>query len=337
MIILKSLSQSITPKINQSMIFKKFIWILSGDDFNIIAKCIKPTRSRFTIIGGLVAVIFSLCFMSFYFAFTKLFQNYSIGILVGLFFGWMITNIYLLLLYTLSKNAFPNATNHSSRYFSIFVRLILIVFIALIVSKPIESIIFSKIINKEIKVFKKEKLLLYNQLTEKYYSDKIKVIKEISENENIKYNPNYINLIEEYKNQIILKEKQKIELISSMERVVNSSNYYVQGISILNIKYPICWFITAVIVLIFIFPAYLKIFIKEDTIFYKTKNYIENRLVKYEYELFKEKYNQQFKKHFNQDLHYSESHLDPPFNTIRKTDGRKILNENDLLDSIYNA
>ncbi|UGU16749.1 DUF4407 domain-containing protein [Sinomicrobium kalidii] len=319
------------------MNLKKFLWKLSGDDFNIILQCNETTKYRFLAIGGLVAVIFALCFVSCYFSFTMLFQNYFIGIPIGIFFAWMVTNIYLLLLYTLSKNPFPHKTNKSARFISVAIRLAFISFIAIVISKPIENLVFTKYLDEEIKAYKHEKLDLYKKSTEKYFDEEINVITDIISRQKTLNNIIDEKQLNKYQNLIQLKEKRKSELIKSMEKLVNKSNYYIEGIKILNYKYPFCWGITLIIVLTFLFPAYLKIFLDENTIYYKTKHYIENRLIKEEYTSFKTKYNQLFLTRFNQDIHFTELYIDPPFNTIKKRDKKTILKEDDLIESLYNA
>jgi hypothetical protein len=62
---------------------------------------------------------------------------------------------------------------------------------------------------------------------------------------------------------------------------------------------------------------------------------VESHLVKYEYELFKEKYNEIFNHKYGLDLHYDEHYSDAPFNTKRKKNKRELLKEDDLLDSLY--
>lgn len=307
------------------MILKQFFWTLSGDDVNVIAKCNNKTKRRFTSIGILVALIFTLSFTSCYFAFTKLLQNFWGGILIGLFFAWMITNIYLFLLYTLSKTGFPYVPNKFARFISVGIRLIFIAFIAIIVSKPIESIIFSKQIEYEILTFKKEKIERYTKTTSNY------IDKEILEYEKLLVGKNdefYLNLIKN-------RNERKSSLIASMNKLVNKSNYYIQGIIILNNKYPICWLITILIISMFIIPTYLKIFIHKDSIFYKTKHYVESHLVKYEYELFKEKYNEIIRHNYGIDVRFTEHYSDAPFNTKRIVNKREIHKEEDLLASLY--
>lgn len=303
----------------------RFFWILTGDDASVISLCSKKTKNRFTVIGILVGFIFALCFVSCYFAFTRLLQNLWFGIVIGLFFAWMITNIYLFLLYTLSKTGFPYIPNRSARFISVTIRLIFIAFTGIIVSKPIESLIFSKQLEKEIQLFKMEKIKRYTKATSNYLDKEIAEYEKLLTSNNDKF---YIDLIDK-------KKEQKSLLIASMNKLVTKSNYYIQGFIILNDKYPISWIITLLIIIMFVIPAYLKIFIHKDSIFYKTKHDIESNLVKYEYELFKERYTQLFRLKYNIDVHFTEHYIDAPFNTRRIVKNRDILKEDDLLDSLY--
>ncbi|WP_200975609.1 DUF4407 domain-containing protein [Echinicola sp. 20G] len=314
--------------------------MLSGDDYNVVGKCDKSTQHRFTAIGVLVACIFVLCFISCYFAFTKLFQNYYTGIPIGLFFAWMITNIYLFLLYTLSKTGFPYIPNKPARYVATTIRLVFIAFIAIVVSKPIESLVFSKQLALEMQSFKQDKIERYEKSTNVFFADEINIIKDIIAQQKVLNNVIDEEQLSNYNELIRSKEEERDRLIKSMRILVGKSDYYIQGMIILNTKYPICWAITLFGIIIFIIPTYLKIFIHKDSIFYKTKHYIESYLVKYEYELFKEKYSEIFRYKYGIDIQYTECYTDPPFNTKRKIDKREraertVLTEDDLLNSLY--
>lgn len=122
-----------------------------------------------------------------------------------------------------------------------------------------------------------------------------------------------------------------------MTNLVRNSNYYIQSIVILNAKYKTCWLITVFTIFIFLFPAYLKNFLGEQSFYYEKKRTIENRLVNEEYASFKAKYNQLFQKRLNRNIQFSEPFIDAPFNTIRKKDEREFLKEDDLISDLYNV
>jgi len=319
------------------MNLNRILCTFSGDDYSIISQCDKIIQNRFKAIGGFVTAIFALCFISCYFTFTKLFQNYFVGIPIGIFFSYMITNIYLLLLYTLSKNSFPCKTKKAAQLFSISIRVIFICFIAIIVSKPIETIIFSMPLESEIETYKQEQIDKYRKSTAEYYDAETKNLRLIIEKQKSLYGNAETSQIVNYEKLLQKKKLQKDELITSMTHLVSNSNYYIQSIVILNTKYRTCWLITLFTMFIFLFPAYLKNFLGEQSFYYEKKRTIENRLVKEEYASFKAKYNQLFQKRLNRNIQFSEPFIDAPFNTIRKKDEREFLKEDDLISDLYNV
>ena len=345
------------------MNLSRLLCTFSGDDYNIIRQCDKTIQNRFKAIGGFVLVIFAMCFISCYFTFTKLFQNYLIGIPIGLFFSYMITNIYLLLLYSLSKNSFPCNTDKASQLFSIVIRVIFICFIAIIVSKPIETIVFKKHLENEIVEYKQLQIQKYIKTTDKYFNNEIKELKmKISELEILSKYTN-VRKLNSCKKRLKNKELQKKELILSMNNLVSFSNYYIQSVVILNTKYKTCWLITIFIMFVFLFPAYLKNYLGKQNLYYEIKSNIEIRLVKIEYDIFKKQYKELFISNIISELKYpkqneeklilkemqinhnslindiqfSEPYADAPFNTIRKRDEREFLKEDDLISDLYNA
>jgi hypothetical protein len=319
------------------MDIKRLLCTLSGDDFSIIKSCRKDLQSRFMAIGLFVLAIFSLCFVGSYVTFTRLFQNYVIGIPIAVFFSWMITNIYLLLLYTLSKNSFPSVSNKGARTFSLSIRILFICFIAIVVSKPVETLIYSNQLRKEIEQFRQKQITLYTTSTTEYFDSETANMRSIIDRQQNLGMDNSATQIQVYEELINKKEEQKQKLIRSMTLLVNRSNYYIESIKILNVSYPSCWIITLVIILIFLIPAYIKNLLGENSAFYEIKGKIERRIVIEEYDIFKGKYSSIFQDNFQMDKSFVEIYIDPPFNTIRKKDERTFLKESDLLTDLYNV
>jgi hypothetical protein len=319
------------------MNLRKLLWILSGDDFNIICQCDRRLQNSFAVIGLFVLLIFVLCFVSSYFTFTMLLQNYLIGIPIGFFFAWMVTNIYLFLLYTLSKNVLPHRRRKLLRFVSIILRIFFICFIAIIVSKPIEALLFAIPLSKEISVFKQQQLASYKTITSEYFDTEINDLKQLIEEQKRLNGSSKNETIQ--KNQLLINKKviEKKEAISKMENLVERSNYYIQSVVILNTKYRTCWILTVFIILVFLAPAYLKNFLDEHNNFYNCKKAIETKLILKDYALLKQKYNLLLHKNYQTDKSFSEPYADAPFNTILKKDERIFLHESDLIAELYNA
>jgi hypothetical protein len=316
---------------------KKLLCTLSGDDYTIISRCGSRLQNRFAMIGTFVFVVFGLCFVSSYFTFTQLFQGFLLGIPAALFFAFTITNLYLLLLYTLSKNVLPHRSRIDGKIISIVLRVGFLCFIAIVVSKPLEVLMFSGVLNSEISAYKEKKLEEYTAITSRHFDGEINSLEEMIQK--IKDVPTEVGAaeIEKYRLIIEKRERQKRDLILKMKALVNGSNYYVQSIVILNRNYPICWVFTFLIVIVFLIPAYLKNFISATDNYYAFKKEIETRLVQEEYDGFKNIYSELFKARFKKKKTLTEHFSDAPFNTVPKTDPRNFLKEEDLIAELYDA
>lgn len=312
-------------------------WVLTGDDYRIIKSCNEGIRRRFTLIGMLVGVIFCLCFVSSGYALVQLFHSSVVGLLVGVFFALMVTNIYLLLLYTLSKTGFPVKASPLMRLISIFLRLVFIILLAVIISKPVEAIIYVQELEKEIGEYKRKKIEENTLKTLVFFEDDILRLKaEIERDSNL-----HGGFTSEYsvtnKKRIEARISERDELIASLENMVNRSDYFFQKLIIMHTKYTQCWRITLFIVFVFILPAFLKVIVNERSIYYKSRHNIEHGLVMDDYTEFKIRYAKLLKTKYGLDVEFSEIYEDAPFNTLRIQDERIVLTEKELIDFLYNG
>jgi hypothetical protein len=319
------------------MRFKERLCKLSGDDYTIIRTCDARVQNRFAAIGAFVFLIFVLCFVSSYLTFTQLFQSYLLGIPAGFFFASMITNIYLLLLYTLSKHMLPHNERYVGRLVSLAIRFTFICFIAIVISKPIEALIFFVPLNSEVSKYKEEELRQFELMTNEFFDDEIAKLKRVINVEILTESPVNNDRLGRYKALISEKEKKREELLSRMRFIVGHSNYYVRSIVLLNTRYKACWLITIIVVSVFFLPAYLKKVISATGLFYARKGDIERGIIKREYTTFRENYARIFKSSHNAEIQFVELFEDPPYNTTPKSDNRKFLKDEDLIADLYNA
>lgn len=314
---------------------KRILYTLSGDDYTIIGLCTRRVKNQFASIGAFVLVIFILCFLGSLWSFSQLFDSNVIAIPLGLFFAFMITNIYLLLLYTLTKNSFPTKPYRATQVVSVGVRGLFICFIALVVSKPVETYIFSGQLDQEIANYKIAKIEKYTASTNENHAQEILEIQSLIDGLNRQYHEDAKGQIEEYQAILSKKEAGRISSIETMTRLVENSKFFVQGIVILSTKFWWSWFITGMMVFVFLFPAVLKHFLGKKSDYFERKKQIENQLVLDEYDQFKFRYSDLIKQRFDREVTFCELHVDPPFNTKLKSDKRKFLSEDDLINRLY--
>ena len=311
------------------------LWILSGDDYTIIKQCNRKTRLSFGLIGGFVGLLFILTFGSTLYAFNVLFESLVIGLLLGLFFATVITNIYLFLLYTFSKTRFPYIPNRSARILSHILRLSFVCFIAILISKPIESILLYDTYKDQVRELKCEKIAEAQSLIKSISDDHIVELEK-----SLSYAVKKDNQEEIYNIQLELSEQRKttsIDLKEAEARIYESS-FFIQGIVVMHEANPSCWLITILLCFLFITPALIKIFLPSTSDYYQQKGKTEIGLVKEDYRLFKIEYSKVFKNNLTLDIDYEEHFEDPPFNTIRKREvGPKLLTQEEFIQHIYNA
>lgn len=332
------------------MKLNQFFITLSGDDYKVINVLPSKLRVKFLAIGVFVFFIFLFCLISSYFTYTQLFQDYIIGIPIALFFSYMFTNIYLLFLYTLNKNSFPEYVDisdkskfkkvvnytrkNSSKLISLSFRLIFISFIAIVISKPIELLIFAIPVSDKVNDYKID-------LVQKNKSkiDSLTLSKITNYQLEIQKIKNLGNLADTtfYSNLIVQTYNERLEEHKAIDEVVNKSNFYVQGIVILMRDYPQSWFITMFSVFIFLFPGIIKNLMDEQNEYYAKKIKMDRELVENDYFKFKHSYNLFMYKKYGQEYLWKEHFEDAPFNTKRKTDKRYFERETDLLTDIYGS
>jgi hypothetical protein len=319
----------------------RFFWVLSGDDYRIIEQCSKKTRILFSSIGLLVLVITCLCFFSSYIAFVKLFGSYLIGVPLGLFFAWMIINIYILVLYTLSKNVLPHIVGQNGNRLSRNIRIGFLIFISIVISKPIEVLIFSNSLSKEVATYKSEKMQEYQHLTNAFYDKKISALQDrINQAQRMPYQDIQMG-IASLQEEIKQEEKEKQDQLYQMEVKLSNSTFFVKSILILGESYPACWLVTLLCCIIFVSPLFIKSLISETNEFNKKKRDVQVSLILKHYEQFKADYRAILNSVGNEtnaeiSYPYERQYEDAPFNTIRKK-GSYVGSGSDLTKFIYHG
>ena len=304
--------------------YKEIIYKLAGDDYGIIRSCEKPTQERFLIIGLFVPTIFLLCLISLFFTFRQVFNSISACLALSLFFSWMISNMYRLLLYTITKSALPDVKDKADNKTSLALRVLFVCFISLVISIPIESLFYSSSLNKDMKTFKIKTKEENKNAILTYYNLQYTEINKISKS------PLYQ---EQFKAR---KEKERERVTNNMYHFVDISNYYLQRVKLLCSKYPTSWIFTIPFMLFLNIPVYLKYKMRLSD-YYLRKGVIERRIVELNYQAFRKKYSAILLKKYDQKVVFSEKYQDAPYNTIKKRDERVYHSEEFLLSELYNV
>jgi hypothetical protein len=249
-------------------------------------------------------------------AFTSFFHNNAVGLLLGLFFGWTLVNIYLLLLYTLARNMLVPPKVKATSRLALLLRVGTITFFAIIVSKPIEHFFFQKYTYTEIAIKKSDALEDMSFSVSNSYNERIRQLSSSVQ-------------------KTILSNERDAELLK-VRTIVSNTNYYLESLKCLSAKgWP--WLVTLAIILLFVWPIYLKRVIDPLANYYTIKRQHEQSIVNLEYKNFKVEY----KKIINSfvpdqdELEFSEPYTDPPYNFTLKTKNFKFSNQSNFLEEIH--
>ena len=137
-----------------------FLCFFSGEDDYIIRRCVTRIQISFASIGFFVVIIFAGCWTSASLFLSHLFEGSRwLSIPIGILWGLLVTNLYLLLLYTISPALLPTSEKRKDKRMltmdnsamkskspftpSLIFRLFIILLLAIIITQPLNVLIFS--------------------------------------------------------------------------------------------------------------------------------------------------------------------------------------------------
>ncbi len=286
---------------------------LAGEDYEAYEACSPETQKDLIRIGVLVVVIFVLTFLGITEAFTELFHSAWVGVGIGLFFAWLVSNMYLLLLYTLTRNVLLPVEKSIPSKISFNIRLATVAFLGLIVSKPIEHFLFRSTVTDQLVIIKENKF------------------KEIEAGiwDNYKHMTGVVN---DQRSQALANKRDAD--IKEIKALISDNSYYVHGLKLLGQKSWI-WTFTGCTVFLFCLPVFWKRRIPVDSTYYVNKRRQQTGLVTKAFAEFKDQYKAVFENFTKEELVFSEPFSDPPFNLEKKKDDVQSLSEESFITTIY--
>jgi len=137
--------------------FKKFFWMCSGADLDLLEKCSKAEQVKFAGIGGTIFFTAVMAFIASSYALFTVFDSVFIALGFGLVWGLLIFNLDRFIVSTIKKQGKPWL-----EFGQAIPRLILAVIIAVVIAKPLELKIFQKEID-QVLLEQKNTLTLENK------------------------------------------------------------------------------------------------------------------------------------------------------------------------------
>lgn len=156
---------------------KRFFWMCSGADTDILETCPKAEQIKYAGIGGTVFFTAVMAFIAASYALFTIFDNVYAAIFFGLIWGLLIFNLDRFIVSTIKKNGHKRA-----EFTQAVPRIILAIIIAIVISKPLELKIFEKEINQVLLEQKNERTLANkNQIALQYSPEKEGLLADIEQ------------------------------------------------------------------------------------------------------------------------------------------------------------
>ena len=214
--------------------FRLFLCTFSGEDNFIIERCSITIQITFALIGVFVIGIFIGCFTSAFEFFNSLFQgNILISFPVGIIWALLVTNMYLLLLYTVSPAILPirnNTKGINNNFFttSMFFRISFMSLLAIIIAQPLNVMFFNSSIQTSLQkhiqeektkmVITADSLLIKNEIVLfKDFNKRINLSCSNSEKKIIQNNLSLINTKINSDKAFINQSKRLFKILTNLE------------------------------------------------------------------------------------------------------------------------
>lgn len=150
-----------------SSFLNEFMWFCSGANKAILRKCPNEYAKYFGI-GGTILFTALMATLSGGYAFYTAFDNITIAICFGLFWGAMIFNLDRFIVNTMYSDGEP--TISFKEFMGGLPRLTIAVFLGIVISYPLELKLFEDEINARIEKLKVENLKDYNAILDSSFS-----------------------------------------------------------------------------------------------------------------------------------------------------------------------
>lgn len=156
---------------------KRFFWMCSGADTDILETCPKAEQIKYAGIGGTVFFTAVMAFIAASYSLFTVFDNVYTAIFFGVIWGLLIFNLDRFIVSTIKKSG-----NKKSEFTQAIPRIILAIIIAVVISKPLELKIFEKEINQVLLTQKNERTLANkNQIALQYSPEKESLLTAIEQ------------------------------------------------------------------------------------------------------------------------------------------------------------
>lgn len=316
---------------------KRFLWKASGADHVIVAACPEQSQRIFSVIGILVLLIMAVTFASTLYAVDHMFHNVVADVGISIMFSFTLFNMYRFLLITLTKNVLPHHRRGESQL-SLVLRISFLLFIAMVISKPIEVFLFDSKLDVVEASYRTALIDTIQGHIDRHYSQinsELKVdsaqIASLHRKGSSVYEDQMADVRK--KMRVVKEERHKASIASSDS--IRKADFFVYRMKMVLFASPLSILITLLTITLFVLPSILKYKIPDDSPYYVLKMQAERGMVQTAYAEFKRSYSNLFVQAIGKPMEWEEKFTDPPYNTEKKKSEMEVKSQADFLTDLY--
>lgn len=292
-----------------ALLEKQFIRLAGGDYF-LVMRADPALARKYAIAGVLMLGLLLLSLTSVFYGMDLLFHNWPAELGLSCFIACLFCFIYVFLMTTFTRRASGSYLTTSN-----IVRIFFVVFIALLVAKPLEVWLFNARIEKSVAERKEIIRQEYRAGAYQLYQRDLQALEKKRERilEKPFYEAEELTPVTEALDRINTKIQESEVLLERRLAHTSLLIYRIQTVC----GYPAAWLFSLVVIGIFLLPGLLVYTVANDSRYVESKQRKERQLITDEYTSFLLRYKMILGKWDEAVTHYSV-YADPPFNTQRK-------------------
>lgn len=327
---------------------EKFTWLISrksfiellGAEYEIMKRSESGVLVKFYISAISLLAILIISILSIFYAMKMLFNMLHIEVLMAGFVSLLFVSIYVFMLNIFSKEETKTSGQETGQPirqrrpgFSDLVRIIFIILMAFLISKPVEVFLFQESLvakvgnHKQVLLKQYEtKVLALNKPDRDHLDSTINLYKNQLSNYN---SPTLEAMIANETQKLNSLVKKEGDMIAIAANKINGSSFFIYRCQLVS-GIGLAWAICALVISLFLLPFILIYTISPDDAYYRFKRMSESRIILEEYRAFLVKYSHLFLRKYQEDISHFSDFEDPPFNKVRKAKGQYQVQEDFL-------
>lgn len=284
-----------------------------GAEYELLKKSGGNVLRKFYLATCLIVFIAIVSFFSIVYAIELLFHDVVVEILLSSFLSGLLVLMYIFLINTFSATSADNHINLSN-----ITRTVFIVFMAFMLSKPIESFVFREQFNHRVLSYKEELLNNHTRQIDRLFNADRKLIeKELQRYTSMNGMIDFSREIELLTHELSTLGERREALLNISKNRIYKSDYFLYRVK-LSSESVMCWLICLVVIILYILPGFLIYSLSHSNDYHKLKDEYEKRFIRRDYNRFAQLYAEIFLKKYGTVTSVYSIFEDPPFNSLRK-------------------